>query len=200
MQLIYLSELTVPDADQAIWRKIWPRILVASQSCNHGTLLQERKWCHICERRAGQQAQHPGENLQRYGLDDTWGQVMKDDVGLLIGEDRDCWLGSYGDCWLGKNEDCWLGIKGECWLGRNEDSWLGSYGDCWLGSSGKCLLESCWDCLLGSNSMATDITTEISDSPFNSGTAANYQSTGCLWLSADRTITAHAFTWRNVQG
>ena len=71
MQLIYLRELTVPDADQAIRRKIWARILVASQSCNHGPVFQESKWkCHICGRRAGQQAQHLGENLQRYGLDE----------------------------------------------------------------------------------------------------------------------------------
>jgi len=61
--------------------------LVASQSCNHGPVFQESKWtCHICGRRAGQQAQHPGENLQRYGLDKTWVQVMKGQAGLLNGE------------------------------------------------------------------------------------------------------------------
>jgi len=34
--------------------------------------------------------------------------------------------------------------------------------------------------LTGSNSMATDITAGISDSPFSIGTAANSQSTGCV--------------------
>jgi len=48
--------------------------------------------------------------------------------------------------------------------------------------------------------MATDITSGTADSAFNSGTAANCQSTSCVWMFADRTISAHAFTWRNVQG
>jgi hypothetical protein len=75
-------------------------------------------------RRAGQQGQHPGANLQRYSFGETWGQEMEGQAGLLN--------------------------------------------------------EGLWQAALASDSMATDITAAIADSTFNSGTAANCQSTGCV--------------------
>jgi len=42
------------------------------------------------------------------------------------------------------------------------------------------LNEELWQTALVTNSMATDVTARTSDSPFNSGTAANNQSTGCV--------------------
>jgi len=75
--------------------------LVASQSCFHGPDSQgTQQSCHICGRRAGQQAQHLGENLQRYGLDETGsgnGKLLIGELwGLLIGE---LWGLLFGELW-----------------------------------------------------------------------------------------------------
>ena len=51
-----------------------------SQSCNRGLAFPPTQLPgHICDRRAGQQAQHPGAILQSYGLDETLVQVMEGD-------------------------------------------------------------------------------------------------------------------------
>jgi hypothetical protein len=69
LQLIYWLELTIPDGDRANWRKIWARILVASQLCIHGlNFLAKQLRCHIYGRMATLQVQHPGENLQSYSI------------------------------------------------------------------------------------------------------------------------------------
>jgi len=75
--------------------------LEASQSCNHGPVVQKSKRKgHISGRRAGQQAQHLGENLQRYGLD----EMGSGDGRLLIGE---LWGLLIGDLWVLLIRDIW---------------------------------------------------------------------------------------------
>jgi hypothetical protein len=67
--------------------------------------------------------------------------------------------------------ELWGPLLGELWGVMETADW---------GSMGTAECGSCWDCWLGSNSMETDITAGISDSPFNSGITANCQSTGCV--------------------
>ena len=113
VQLIYLREVTVPDVDQAIWRRLWCRILVVSQSCNRGLAFPTTQMTsQISDRRAGRQAQHPGANLQSYGLDEALVKVMESQVGLLI---EKYWVLPWGERALGNADwgamaDCLLGV------------------------------------------------------------------------------------------
>ena len=88
-ELMTLREHTVPDADQAIWRKCLAQIWVASQPCNHEPVFRGPKWtCHICGRREALRAQHPGANLQINCLNEIWGHA-----------DGDLWETADGQLW-----------------------------------------------------------------------------------------------------
>jgi len=79
-------------------------------------LQESKRPGRISDRRAGQLAKHPGENLQRCGLDETWAQVMEGDVGLLIGDERGMFVGKLWGLLIGELWGLLIGQLGECWL------------------------------------------------------------------------------------